>query len=293
MIERIAELVRDKKIEGISDLRDESDKQGVRVVVEVKRDAVPDVVLSQLFTYTPLQTSFGVNSLALNNGRPQLMNIKEMLQAFIEFREEVIIRRTTYLLNKARDRAHNLIGLAIAVANIDEVIKVIRAAPDPHVAKDELMSRDWDAGDVLALLELVDDKRNALLDGGRIKFTEEQAKAILELRLQRLTGLEREKIDGELNELGEEIKKYLFILGNRSERFSIMKKELIQVREQFAVPRRTQIEESEFEHDIEDLIQREDMVVTVTAGGYIKRVSLDTYRAQRRGGKGRLRHGHA
>ncbi len=286
MVERIAELVRDKKIEGIADLRDESDKSGVRVVIEVKRDAVPDVVLSQLFTYTPLQTSFGVNNLALNGGRPQLLNLKQVLDAFVLFREEVITRRTAYLLGKARDRAHTLIGLAIAVANIDEVIAVIRAAKDPNEARDELMRRDWNAADVVPLLALVDDKRNQLKND-RIKFTEEQARAILELRLQRLTGLEREKIDGELNELGEEIKRYLAILGSREERFSIMRAELLEVKENYAVPRRTQIEDSEFEADIEDLIQREDMVVTVTAGGYIKRVTLDTYRAQRRGGKGR------
>ena len=286
LVERIAELVRDKKIEGISDLRDESDKSGVRVVIETKRDAVPDVVLAQLFKFTPLQTSFGVNALALNDGRPGQLNLKDILEAFIRFREQVITRRTNYLLNKTRDKAHNLIGLAIAVANIDEVIKVIRAAPNPPAAKTVLMERDWDAADVLPLLELVDDKRNAL-NGTRIKFTEEQARGILELRLQRLTGLEREKINGELAELGEAIKKYLFILGSYDERMRIMKEELHEVKEEFAVPRRTAIEESEFEHDIEDLIQKEDMVVTVTAGGYIKRVPLDTYRAQRRGGKGR------
>lgn len=286
LVERIAELVRDKKIEGISDLRDESDKQGVRVVIEVKKDAVPDVVLSQLFKYTSLQTSFGVNLLALNGGRPQLMNLREVLESFIGFREEVITRRTNFLLGKARDRAHNLIGLAIAVANIDEVIAVIRNAPDPTHAREELMRRDWEASEVIALLELVDDRRNAL-DGTRIKFTEEQARAILDLKLQRLTGLEQDKINGELGELGEEIKRYLFILGNRSERFSIMKAEMLEVKEQYAVPRRTQIDDNEFEADMEDLIQREDMVVTVTAGGYIKRVPLDTYRAQKRGGKGR------
>lgn len=286
LVERIAELVRDKKIEGISELRDESDKQGVRVVIEVKRDAVPDVVLNQLFKFTPLQTSFGVNALALNDGRPQQLNLKDILEAFVRFREQVITRRTNYLLNKTRDKAHNLIGLAIAVANIDEVIKVIRNAPNPPAAKAELMRRDWDAADVLPLLELVDDKRNAL-DGTRIKFTEEQARGILELRLQRLTGLEREKINGELAELGTAIKRYLVILGSRDERMTIMKTELYEVKEEFAVPRRTLIEDAEFESDMEDLIQKEDMVVTVTAGGYIKRVPLDTYRAQRRGGKGR------
>ncbi|NBX03869.1 MAG: DNA gyrase subunit A, partial [Alphaproteobacteria bacterium] len=186
MVERIAELVREKKIEGISDLRDESDKQGVRVVVEVKKDAVPDVVLSQLFTYTPLQTSFGVNMLALNNGRPELLNLKSVITAFVAFREEVITRRTSFLLGKARDRAHVLIGLGIAVANIDEVIKVIRAAADPNIAREELMRRDWAAGDVLPLLQLVEDSGNAI-NNGRIKFTEAQARAILELRLARLT----------------------------------------------------------------------------------------------------------
>jgi DNA gyrase subunit A len=286
LVERIAELVREKKIEGISDLRDESAKQGVRVVIEVKRDAVPDVVLSQLYMYTPLQTSFGVNALALNEGRPEQLDLKRMLEAFIRFREEVIARRTQFLLTKARDRAHTLIGLAIAVANIDEVIAVIRAAPNPVVAKEELMQRDWNAADVLPLLALVDDRRNSL-DGNRIRFTDEQAKAILELRLQRLTGLEQEKINGELTELGGSITRYLTILGSRSERLAIMREELLEVRAAFAVPRRTEIVDAEFETDMEDLIQREDMVVTVTSGGYIKRVPLDTFRAQRRGGKGR------
>jgi DNA gyrase subunit A len=285
-VERIAELVREKKIEGISDLRDESDKSGVRVVIEVKRDAVPDVVLAQLYSYTPLQTSFGVNTLALNNGRPQVMNLKEILEAFILFREEVITKRTHFLLNKARDKAHTLIGLAIAVANIDEVIKVIRSAPDPVFAREELMRRDWHAADVLPLLALVDDKRNEVREA-RIKFTEEQARAILELRLQRLTGLEREKIDGELKELGTEIARFLAILGDRAQRMAIMRAELVEVKELYAVPRRTVIEDSEFEADIEDLIQREDMVVTVTAGGYIKRTPLAAFRAQRRGGKGK------
>ena len=286
LVEKIAELVRDKKLEGISDLRDESDKSGVRVVIECKKDAVPEVVEANLFSQTQLQTSFGVNCLALNNGRPEQLNLKQVLEAFILFREEVITRRTNFLLNKARDRAHLLIGLAIAVANIDEVIAGIRGSKDPVIAREELMSRDWAAADVLPLLELVDDRRNHLKDG-RIKFTDEQARAILELRLQRLTGLEQEKINGELGELGESIKKFLHILSNRSERLDIMRGELAEIKENYAVPRRTIIDESEFEADMEDLIQREDMVVTVTAGGYIKRVPLDTYRAQRRGGKGR------
>jgi len=286
MIERMAELVREKKIEGISDLRDESDKSGVRVVVEVKKEAMPDVVLSQLFSYTPLQTSFGVNMLALDNGRPELMNLKHVIRSFIRFREEVITRRTAFLLGKARDRAHVLIGLAIAVANIDEVIAVIKASADPNVAREELMRRDWTAGDVLPLLQLVEDSGN-IVDKGRIKFTEVQARAILELRLARLTGLERNKIDEEMQELATEIAEYLAILGNREKLYGILRTELLAAKEQFATPRRTTIELSEFEADIEDLIQKEDMVVTVTSGGYIKRTALSAYRAQRRGGKGK------
>ncbi len=284
--ERIGELVRDKKIEGISDVRDESDKSGVRTVVEIKKDAQADVVLNQLFAMTPLQTSFGVNCLALNQGRPQLMNFKQVLEAFILFREEVITRRTNFLLGKARDRAHVLIGLAIAVANIDEVIKVIRAAADPNIAREELMSRDWNAGDVLPLLLLVEDSGN-IVKGNKIKFTDAQARAILELRLQRLTGLEREKIDGEMSGLAVEIKDHLETLSNKPKLIGIMKTELSAARDQFAVPRRTAIEIGEFEQDIEDLIQKEDMVVTVTHGGYIKRTPLAAYRAQKRGGKGK------
>ena len=284
--ERIAELVREKRIEGIADMRDESDKQGVRLVIEVKRDAMPEVVLNQLFNYTPLQTSFGVNMLALNHGRPELLNLKKVLESFLEFREEVITRRTQFLLDKVRDRAHILIGLAIAVANIDEVIKVIRAAKDPNEAREELMSRDWNAKDVGALIDLVQDKGNIVLSG-RIKFTEIQARAILDLRLQRLTGLEQEKINGELTELAVSIREYLTLLGDRTVLLALMREELVKVKAEFAVPRRTRIEDSEYEKDMEDLIQREDMVITVTKNGYIKRVPLDTYRAQRRGGKGR------
>ncbi len=286
LVERMAECVREKRVEGISDLRDESDKSGVRIVIELKRDAVADVVLAQLFQNTQLQTSFPANMLALHQGRPQQLNLKDMLEAFIAFREEVITRRTRFKLGKARDRAHTLIGLAIAVANIDEVIAVIRAAKDPNEAREELMNRSWKADDVIALLDLVDDRRNAI-EGGKIKFTEEQAKAILELRLQRLTGLEQEKINGELAELAAEIKEFLSILGDRDKLYGIMRAELVAIREEFAVPRRTEIEESEFELDMEDLIAREEMVVTITQNGYIKRSPLDTYRAQRRGGKGR------
>jgi DNA gyrase subunit A len=286
MVERISELVKEKRIEGISDLRDESDKQGVRVVVEIKKDAVAEVVLNQLYSYTPLQTSFGVNLLAIDGGRPRLMNLKNVIEAFINFREEVITRRTLFLLNKARDRAHILIGLAIAVANIDEVIKVIRAAADPVIAKAELMGRSWQAHDVGALLALVDDSGNQIIDD-QIKFTETQAKAILELRLQRLTGLEMGKIDGELKELAVEIADKLQILGDKVRLYSIMREELLQVKTEFATPRRSIFEESDSDIDMESLIQKEDMAVTVTLGGYIKRVPLSTYRAQRRGGKGK------
>ena len=287
MVATMAECVRDKKIEGISDIRDESDRHGVRVVVEIKRDAMAEVVLNQLFKHTPLQTSFGVNMLALNQGRPQQMNLKEILQAFINFREQVIRRRTIYLLSKARDKAHLLVGLAIAVANIDEVIALIRKAPNPQEAREQLMSRDWPAGEVVPLIELIDEPGRLVDANGNYKLSEAQARAILELRLHRLTGLERDKIADDLRALGDEIKELLAILGSREKLYGILRDELEEMREKFANPRRTSLEEAEFEHDIEDLIQREDMVVTVTNTGYIKRVPLSTYRAQRRGGKGR------
>jgi DNA gyrase subunit A len=286
MIERIAEMVRDKKIEGISDLRDESDRDGVRVVIEIKRDAVAEVVLNQLYRYSPLQTSFGVNSLALNNGKPELLNLRSVLNAFIDFREDVIRRRTEYDLSKARDRAHVLVGLAIAVANIDDVIALIRAAKDPVQARNELMERDWDAEDVASLIELIDDPNHQIIEE-RYRLSEAQARAILELRLQRLTGLEQDKIKEELSGLAAEIENFLDILRSRERLRSIMRDEMMAVKEQFATPRRTSIEDSELDTDIEDLIQREDMVVTVSHNGYIKRVALSSYRAQRRGGKGR------
>ena len=286
MIERIAEMVREKKIEGIGDLRDESDRDGVRVVIEIKRDFLAEVVLNQLYRYSPLQTSFGVNTLALNNGKPQLLNLKQILEAFVAFREDVIRRRTEYDLSKARDRAHVLVGLAIAVANIDEVIALIRGAKDPVEARTGLMERDWPAEDVSSLIALIDDPNHMVVDG-RYRLSEAQARAILELRLQRLTGLERDKIAEELSGLAAEIEDYLDILRSRERIRSIMRDEMLAVKEQFATPRRTTIEESELDTDIEDLIQREDMVVTVSHAGYIKRVALSSYRAQRRGGKGR------
>ncbi|MBC7953719.1 MAG: DNA gyrase subunit A [Rhodospirillaceae bacterium] len=286
MIEQIAELVRDKKIEGISDLRDESDRDGVRVVIEIKRDAIADVVLAQLYKFTPLQTSFGVNSLALNGGKPEMMTLREIIVAFIAFREEVITRRTIYELGKARDRAHVLVGLSIAVANIDEMIAMIRAAPDPATAREQLMARDWPAMEVEPLIRLIDEPGRGIVDG-KYMLSEVQAKAILDLRLHRLTGLERDKIGDELKEIGEQIKEFLEILSSRPRLMEVLRGELLDIRNQFATPRRTTIEDSEFESDIEDLIAREDMVVTVTNTGYIKRVPLSTYRAQKRGGKGR------
>ncbi len=286
MIEQMAELVRDKRIEGISDLRDESDRDGVRVVIEVKRDAVPDVVLNQLYRYTPLQTSFGVNMLALNGGKPEMMALRDVIVAFVNFREEVITKRTIYELNKARERAHTLVGLSIAVANLDPVIALIRNAPDPGTAREQLMARNWPALDVEPLIRLIDEPGREVVDG-HYTLSEAQAKAILELRLHRLTGLERDKLHSELTEIGDQIKEYLHILSSRERLMEILRGELVEMKVQFATPRRTSIEENEFEADIEDLIAREDMVVTVTNTGYIKRVPLSEYRTQRRGGKGR------
>jgi DNA gyrase subunit A len=287
MVERIAELVREKKIEGISDLRDESDRNGFSVVVELKRDAVPDVVLNQLYRFTPLQTNFGANMVALDGGRPQLMNLKDLLTIFVAFREQVVTRRTKFLLNKARDRAHILVGLAIAVANIDEIIRVIRTSPDPNTARDTLMSRDWPAKDVAAMITLIDDPRHRLAEDGTARLSLEQAKAILDLRLQRLTALGREEISEELDKLAVEIADYLDILRSRARVQAIVKTELTDVKSEFATPRKTVIIEQEGEVEDEDLIQREDMVVTVSHAGYVKRVPLSAYRAQRRGGKGR------
>jgi len=286
MIEIMAEAVRDKKIEGISDLRDESDRDGVRVVIELKRDAMSEVVLAQLHRFTPLQTSFGVNMLALHGGRPQLMNLREIIVAFVEFREEVIRRRTVFKLGKARDKAHVLAGLAVAVANIDEIIALIRAASEPAVARRQLMERSWPAVDVAPMIALLDEPGHGIVDD-KYNLSEAQARAILELRLHRLTGLERDKIGGDLRSLGDEISEYLELLASREKLYTMLREELVVMREKFATPRRTVLEEDEFEHDIEDLIQREDMVVTVTNTGYVKRVPITTYRAQRRGGKGR------
>tara|TARA_B100000963_G_scaffold97796_1_gene84451 strand:- start:1446 stop:4430 length:2985 start_codon:yes stop_codon:yes gene_type:complete len=287
MIEKIAELVREKTIEGIADLRDESDRHGMRVVIELKRDAVPDVVLNQLYRYSQLQTSFGANMLALNNGRPQLMNLRQMLEAFIAFREEVVTRRSKFELNKARDRAHVLVGLAIAVSNIDEVISLIRKAPSPQDARKQLMERNWPATDVAELVALIDDPLHRVADDGTYRLSEAQARAILELRLQRLTAMGRDEIGDELKELGQQIGDLLDILRSRARVMAIIQEELAAVREEFATPRRSEFVEDDGEVDDESLIPQEDMVVTVSHAGYIKRVPLSTYRAQRRGGKGR------
>ncbi len=287
MVERIGELVREKKIEGISALRDESDRQGYRVVVELKRDAMPDVVLNQLYRFTALQSSFGANVVALDGGRPLVLNLKDLLVAFIAFREVVVSRRTKYLLNKARDRAHILVGLAIAVANIDEVIKLIRASKDANEARDALMAREWPATTAAELIALIDDPRHRVSSAGTARLTAEQTKAILDLRLQRLTALGRDEIKDELDKLAAEITDYLDILRSRARIQTIVKDELKAVRNEFATPRRTVILDQEGEMEDEDLIAREDMVVTVSHVGYVKRVPLSTYRAQKRGGKGR------
>ncbi|MCS4242516.1 DNA gyrase subunit A [Rhizobium sp. BIGb0125] len=287
MIEKMAELVKDKRIEGISDLRDESDRQGYRVVVELKRDANAEVILNQLYRYTPLQTSFGCNMVALNGGKPEQLTLLDMLRAFVAFREDVVSRRTKYLLRKARDRAHVLVGMAIAVANIDEVIRVIRSAPDPASAREELMTRRWPAADVESLIRLIDDPRHRINDDKTYNLSEEQARAILELRLARLTALGRDEIGDELNKIGDEIRDYLEILSSRVRIQQIVKDEMIAIRDEFGTPRRSEIVEGGPDMDDEDLIAREEMVVTVSHLGYIKRVPLTTYRAQRRGGKGR------
>lgn len=286
LIEKIASYVNEKVVEGISDLRDESDREGVRVVIELKKDANADVVLNQLFKNTQMQSSFSVNMLALHNGRPRLLGLVDVLKIFIEFREEIVVRRTRFNLNKARDRAHALIGLAIAVENIDEVVRIIKASKDPGTAKTTLMSIDWDAEYIAPLIYLVNDPHSIYVDG-KCRLTEVQAQAILDLRLHRLTGLERTKISDELNMLAEQIKDFLDILGSKERVFGIIREELVKIKEEFGNPRRTSIEEANEDLDDEDYIQKEDMVVTISNTGYIKRVPLSTYRAQKRGGKGR------
>jgi DNA gyrase subunit A len=287
LLERIGELVRAKQIEGIGEMRDESDRSGMRIVIELKRDATAEVVLNQLFRFTQLQVSFGVNMLALDGGRPRQMGLKDALTCFIAFREDVILRRARFELNKARDRAHLLVGLAIAVANIDEVIRLIRASNDAATARQALMDRDWPAADIGVLLALIDEPGNVISAEGTVRVTEEQARGILELRLQRLTGLEREKIQGEMTEVGAKIRDLLDILASRPRRMDLMREELAQARAEIASPRRTDIVEAAADQDDESLIEPGQMVVTITRDGFIKRTTLETYRAQNRGGRGR------
>ncbi len=291
-LERIGELVRERRLEGIAEVRDEFDREGTRVVIEIKRDADPDIVLNQLFRHTAFQVTFGVNLVALAAGRPVQLSLLEVLRAFLEFREEVIARRSAYDLARARERAHTLLGLAVAVANIDAVIALIRGAPDPATAKAELTARDWRLGEVAPLLRLAEEAPDDAAPAGpddRYRLSERQAQAIFDLRLQRLTQLERGKITDELTQLGDKIKELLQILRSRERLLEVLKAELITVKERFATPRRTTLEVGgDYDLDIEDLIQKEDMVVTVTRLGYIKRTPLSTYREQRRGGKGRV-----
>ena len=287
LIEKIADLVRNKTIEGISDLRDESDRHGMRIVIELKRDAMADVVLNQLYKFTQLQTSFGANMVALDRGSPKSMTLKEMLNCFINFREEVVTRRLKFQLNKARDRAHLLVGLALAVSNIDEIIKLIRSSKSPAEAREDLMDREWPAKDVKSLIELIDDPRHGITKKGNCSFTEEQARAILELRLQRLTAMGIGEIQNELDELKTTIEGLLLTLDSKDKIFNIIKEELIFIKDNFAVPRRTEILGELDDVQDEDLIKKEDMAVTVSRSGYIKRVPLSTYRSQNRGGKGR------
>ncbi|MFQ5437745.1 MAG: DNA gyrase subunit A, partial [Paracoccaceae bacterium] len=286
MIEKIAEAARDKRIEGIAHVQDESDRVGVRVVIELKRDATPDVVLNQLFRFTPMQTSFGCNMLALNNGRPEQLMLRDFLTAFIAFREEVVARRTAFLLRRARERSHVLCGLAVAVSNVDEVVATIRASNDPSEARERLMTRAWPAADIADFIRLIDDPGHRINDDGTYHLSETQARAILELRLQRLTAMGVKEVTDELQVLATKITDCLAILRSRSRIMEIIASELGEVREQFAVPRRSEIVEYAGDMEDEDLIEREDMVVTVTNSGYIKRTNLADYRAQKRGGKG-------
>jgi len=287
LVEHIAELVRDKKIEGISDIRDESDRQGMRIVIELKRDAQGDVVLNQLYRFTALQSSFGYNMLALNRGRPLQMGLREMIGAFVDFREEVVVRRTRFELSKARDRGHVLVGLAIAVANIDEFIHIIRSSADPAEARERLCARDWPTGDMMPLIALIADPRTVITEGDQVRLSDEQARSILALTLSRLTGLGQEEIMGEARTLAGSIATLLELLSDRANIMAVVREELVDVRERFAIPRRTQMVEGGAEMEDEDLIPREDMVITVTHGGYVKRTALSTYRSQKHGGKGR------
>ncbi|MGB0795455.1 MAG: DNA gyrase subunit A, partial [Candidatus Puniceispirillaceae bacterium] len=286
LLERVGELVREKTIENISDIRDESNRQGMRIVIKIKREGSADVVLNQLYRHTRLQTSFPVNMLAMHNGRPQQMSLRQVIDAFCDFRQEVVVRRTRFLLNKARDRAHILAGLLIALTSIDEVIELIRSAKTGEEARVKLMDRDWPAAEVAGIIKLIDDPGHEVIDDS-YRLSETQARAILELRLQRLTGMEREKLADETEQLAKDITYYLEILSSQDKLVSVILEELQDAYDRLAEPRRTEISDALADQDDEDLIQQEDMVVTVSHRGYIKRVALADYRAQRRGGKGR------
>ena len=287
LIERIAEMVREKRLEGIADVRDESDRQGMRMVIELKREASGDVILNQLYRFTALQSSFGVNMLALDRGRPEQMGLRRLLEVFLEHREEVVVRRIKFELNKARDRGHVLVGLAVAVANIDEVIHIIRSSADPAEARERLQAKPWPVGDMMPLVNLIADPRSVVVDGDKIRLTDEQARAILALTLSRLTGLGREEIMGEARDLAGVIQGHLTLLSDRANILSVIREDLLAVKAEFAVARRTIIGEGDAEMEDEDLIPREDMVVTVTHSGYVKRTALAAYRTQHRGGKGK------
>jgi DNA gyrase subunit A len=287
LVEYIAEMVRDKRIEGVSDIRDESNRDGMRIVVELKRDASGEVILNQLYRFTALQSSFGVNMLALNRGRPSQMGLRELIEIFVQFREEVVVRRTKFELGKARDRGHVLVGLTIAVANIDEFIHIIRSSKDPTEARERLVAKAWPTGDMLPLVELIADPRTVQEDGGLIRLSDEQARAILALTLSRLTGLGRDEIGNEAATLAEAIKGFLDLLSDRANIMAVVREELVEVRDKFAIPRRCQIVDGDADVEDEDLIVREDMVITVTLGGYVKRTPLAAYRTQHRGGKGK------
>ena len=286
MIERIAEAARDKRIEGIAHVQDESDRHGVRVVIELKRDATADVVLNQLYRFTPMQTSFGCNMLALNGGRPEQLTLRGFLSNFLDFREDAVARRTAHLLNKARERSHILCGLAVAVSNVDEVVATIRASADAAEAREKLMTRRWPAGDIAPYIRLIDDPTHTMNEDGTYNLSETQVRAILELRLQRLTQIGVKEVTDELEELAGKIKDYLDILSSRERIMGIISEELTAIRDAYAVPRRTEIVDWDGDMDDEDLIEREDMVVTVTQSGYIKRTALADFRSQKRGGKG-------
>ncbi|MDO6725403.1 DNA gyrase subunit A [Cognatishimia sp. 1_MG-2023] len=286
MIEKIAEQVREKKVEGVSHVQDESDRNGVRVVVELKRDATAEVVLNQLFRFTSMQTYFGCNMLALNGGRPEQLTLRAFLTSFIDFREEVVARRTAFELRKARERSHILCGLAVAVSNVDEVVATIRASADAAEARAKLMERRWPAADIAAYIRLIDDPTHTMNDDGTYNLSEAQTRAILELRLQRLTQLGVSEVTDELEELAGKIKEYLEILGSRERIMGLIAAEVTEVKDKFSVPRRTEIVDWSGDMEDEDLIEREDMVVTITSGGYIKRTALADFRAQKRGGKG-------